>query len=239
MWGVYSLLWYTVSIVFVYTQLNVKTVLIQTIQFSISIVSTSKTVLFQVIQFNIRTQISSIGPIDRTLLGATTLSQSGAGSNGNKGIVCIPQSSSITGTSPSDCLVSYQDTRWGWGLTLCREAVSVFYSPSRLVNWLIDRTLSGATTPSLSGPGSNDNEGVLHIPPNCNTGGLPSDGLMSYPGQSLQESYPSAEMLTVYSTAPTNWAAKLFLVKDYTIKTDIFRGYLSSNSIVLKLHDHE
>ena len=30
--------------------------------------------------------------------------------------------------------------------------------------WLIDRTLSGATTPGQSGPGSDDNEGVLHIP---------------------------------------------------------------------------
>ena len=30
--------------------------------------------------------------------------------------------------------------------------------------WLIDRTLSGATTPGQSGPGSNDNEGVLCIP---------------------------------------------------------------------------
>ena len=29
----------------------------------------------------------------------------------------IPQSSSIAGTSPSDCLVSYQDTRGGGGLT--------------------------------------------------------------------------------------------------------------------------
>ena len=28
----------------------------------------------------------------------------------------------------------------------------------------MDRALSGATTPSQSGPGSNDNEGVLRIP---------------------------------------------------------------------------
>ena len=26
----------------------------------------------------------------------------------------VPQGSSITGTSPSDCFVSYQDTHWGW-----------------------------------------------------------------------------------------------------------------------------
>ena len=33
--------------------------------------------------------------------------QSGPGSNGNEGVLRIPQSPSITGTSPSDCLVSY------------------------------------------------------------------------------------------------------------------------------------
>ena len=50
---------------------------------------------------------SCILPIDRTLSNATTLGQSGTGSNGNEGVLCIPQSSSITGTSPPDCLVSY------------------------------------------------------------------------------------------------------------------------------------
>ena len=42
-----------------------------------------------------------------TLSGATTLGYSGPGSDGNDELLCIPQSSSITGTSPSDCLVSY------------------------------------------------------------------------------------------------------------------------------------
>ena len=45
--------------------------------------------------------------MDRTLSGATTPGQSGPGSDDNKGVLCIPQSSSITGTSPSDYLVSY------------------------------------------------------------------------------------------------------------------------------------
>ena len=40
-----------------------------------------------------------------TLLGATTLSQSGHESDGNKCVLRIPQSSSITVASPSDCLV--------------------------------------------------------------------------------------------------------------------------------------
>ena len=38
---------------------------------------------------------------------ATTPGKSGPGSDGNEGVLCIPQSSSITGTSPLDCLMSY------------------------------------------------------------------------------------------------------------------------------------
>ena len=38
---------------------------------------------------------------------ATTPSHYWPGSDGNEGVLRIPQSSSITGTSPSDCLVSY------------------------------------------------------------------------------------------------------------------------------------
>ena len=85
----FQIIQFSMSTVFVYTQLNIKTVLFQTIQFSIS------------------TQFSYIWPIDRTLSGATTLRQSGSGSDDNKGVLHIPQSSGITGTSPSDCFVSY------------------------------------------------------------------------------------------------------------------------------------
>ena len=70
----------------------------------------SKTVLSQ------PTQFSSIRSIDRTLSGATTPGLSGPESDGNEGVLRIPQSSSITGTSALDYLVSYQDTRC-WGLT--------------------------------------------------------------------------------------------------------------------------
>ena len=45
--------------------------------------------------------------MDRALSGATTPGQSGPGSDGNEGVLRIPQSSSTAGTSPSDCLVSY------------------------------------------------------------------------------------------------------------------------------------
>ena len=63
------------------------------------------TVLFQSIQFS--TQFISIWSIDKTLSGATTPAQSELESNGNEEVLCIPQSSRITGTSPSDYLVSY------------------------------------------------------------------------------------------------------------------------------------
>ena len=64
----------------------------------------------------------------------TTLSQSGLGSNGNNGVLHIPQSSRITGTSPSDCLVSYpRHSLWKGGIiSLCKDLVCVFYSPSQL-----------------------------------------------------------------------------------------------------------
>ena len=99
-----------------------QTVVIQTIQFSLSIVFVHthlnvKIVLFQVILFNISMQFSSIWPIDRTLSGATTPGPSGPESDGNERVIHIPQSSSITGASSSDCLVSYHRTLMGESLT--------------------------------------------------------------------------------------------------------------------------
>ena len=58
----------------------------------------AKTVPSQPIQFNNSTQFSSIWPIDRTLSGATTPSQSGPWSDGSEEVLCIPQSSIITET---------------------------------------------------------------------------------------------------------------------------------------------
>ena len=56
---------------------------------------------------------------------------SGPGSNGNEGILHILQSSSITGASPSNGLVSYPGQSLGEEvLPLCRDAVGVFYRPS-------------------------------------------------------------------------------------------------------------
>ena len=105
---------FSISLVFVHTQLNVKTVLFQTIQFCIS------------------TQFSSIWPIDRILSAATIPGQSGPGSDGNERVLRIPQSSSITGSSPSDFFSVISRTLIGGVLPLYREAVGVFYSPSQL-----------------------------------------------------------------------------------------------------------
>ena len=77
---------------FAYTQLNDEILLLLTTHFG------EINCLHSVWMWN-----SFIWPIDRTLLGATTLGQSGPGSEGNECVVRIPQSCSITGSSPSDC----------------------------------------------------------------------------------------------------------------------------------------
>ena len=72
---------------------------------------------------------SSIWTIDRTLLRARV----DLGAMVKKGVFCLPQISSFTWASPSDCLVFYPGHSLGVGLLLfCRDAVNVFYSLSRL-----------------------------------------------------------------------------------------------------------
>ena len=94
-----------------------------------------KTVLFLTIQFSISAQFNSIWPVDRALSsGSTTLGLSGPGSDGNKRVLRIPQNFSISGTSPSDCLMLYPRHLLWEVLPLFREAVSAFYIPSQLGN---------------------------------------------------------------------------------------------------------
>ena len=83
-----------------YTQLNDQTVLFQTIQFNISFCFHS-----------VEMSNNFIWPIS----GATTKGQSRPGSDSNKGLLRIPQSSSTTGASPLDCLMSYPEKSL-WGL---------------------------------------------------------------------------------------------------------------------------
>ena len=68
-------------------------------------------------------------------------------------------------------------------------------------------TLSGATTPGQSEPRSDGNKGILRILQSSSvTRAATPDWLVSYTGHSLRESYPSAEMQSVYSAAPADWA---------------------------------
>ena len=65
----------------------------------------------------------------------------------------------------------------------------------------IDTTLSDATTPVLSGPGSDGNKEVFCISQSFRiTEASPSDCLLSYPELSLVEDYLSVEIQSVYST---------------------------------------
>ena len=59
-----------------------------------------RTILFQTIQFSISTLFSFIWLIERTLSGATTPGQSGPGNDGHEWALHIPQSSSSTEASP-------------------------------------------------------------------------------------------------------------------------------------------
>ena len=73
--------------------------------------------------------------------------------------------------------------------------------------WRIDRTLSDATIPGQSRPGSDGTEEVLLILQTSSTAeASPSNCLVSYPGHSFGKSYPSAEMQSMYSTVPADWA---------------------------------
>ena len=73
---------------------------------------------------------------------------------------------------------------------------------------LFNPYISSATIPGHSGPGSDGNEGVPRTPQSSNNlRTSPSDCLVSYSGHSLGVgSYHSAELQSVYSTVPADWA---------------------------------
>ena len=72
--------------------------------------------------FCISTQFIFIWPFARILTVTNTPGKSGPGSDGNERVLNIPQSSSITGTSWSDCLVSYTGHLLMWGLTSLQKS---------------------------------------------------------------------------------------------------------------------
>ena len=88
---------------------------------------------------------------------------------------------------------------------------------SNISNWPADRDLSGTTILSQSGPGTVGNEGLLHISQSSRiTEASSSDCLVLYPRHSLRESYSSAEMQSVYSTALANFIV-LTIIREYYI----------------------
>ena len=64
---------------------------------------TKRRIYTKALKSNSISPLRNLYAIDRIGSGATTPSLSGPGSNGNEEVLRIPQSSSITGTSPSDC----------------------------------------------------------------------------------------------------------------------------------------
>ena len=89
---------------------------------------------------------SSILTIDRTLSGATTPGQSGPRSNEKGEFLRLPQSSSITGASPSDCLVSYTGHSFGRYLTPLQRCNRCILLPqlTRLFNlWVFIPEVTG------------------------------------------------------------------------------------------------
>ena len=67
----------------------------------------------------------SIGPLS----GATPPGQSGAGNYDNEGVFHIPESSNISETTPSDCLVSYPGHSWGGTLTFLQRGSRCILQP--------------------------------------------------------------------------------------------------------------
>ena len=97
--------------------------------------------------------------------------------------------------------------------------------------WPIDRTLSGATILGQSELGNDGNDEVLRITQSSSiTEASPSDCLMSHSGYSLEESYPSAEMQSIYSAAPFDRASKE--------RKLIFKVSLCSVKILSHTHTH-
>ena len=66
----------------------------------------SKTDIFQTIQFSVSTLLSSIWPLDKSLQALPLRARVDLRAMAINDIFRIPQSSSITGVLPSDCLVS-------------------------------------------------------------------------------------------------------------------------------------
>ena len=83
--------------------------------------------------------------------------------------------------------------------------------------WTIDRTLSGATTSSRSKPGRDDNEGYSEFP-KAPAFLEPDHQIGWYHIQDTHwvgESYPSANMQSMYSAVQADWAREILEFCEY------------------------
>ena len=98
---------FSISIVLVYKQLNVKTL------------------LFQATQFSISTQFSSIQPIDRTLSGATTRARVDHGAMAMNGNFAFPKAPELLEPHHQIVECHTQETRWVGLTPLQRSCLSI------------------------------------------------------------------------------------------------------------------
>ena len=82
----------------------------------------------------------SIWPINRTLSGVTTPSQSRHGSDGKEGVPHIPQNSSITGASPSDLFYVISGHSLGAVLLLCRDIHKNTRNHLTVCKWITNKS---------------------------------------------------------------------------------------------------
>ena len=114
----------------------------------------SKAALFQTIQLSISTQFSSSWPIDRTvswpidrtLSGATPPGRSRLGSDGSKGVFRIAQKFQHFWSLTTRLFSVISRTLVEGVLRLCRNAVCVFCSPSRLGHEVVTFDMLNAYT---------------------------------------------------------------------------------------------
>ena len=83
---------------------------------------------------------SSIWSLNKTLSGATTRGQSGHGSDGNEGVLCIPKSSCNYWSLVIRSFSLISRTLIVRVLPLCRDIVGVFCSPSQLGQLIFEAT---------------------------------------------------------------------------------------------------
>ena len=102
--------------------------------------------------------------------------------------------------------------------------------------WLLDDTTVSTTISSHPQTGSNSNEGEPYISQISRTNFTITSSFMSYPGHSLTEDLPSAEIQSVYYYSLDNWTNIYIYIYIYIYKfPDFFRMGTFIHSTHMKL----